>query len=64
MDKDTTTLRIPKDIREAMQREADAMGISLNSYFLVVANMGRKVVNSSVTVSLDALQDTSSRCTP
>lgn len=51
--KETTTLRIPTSIREEMQREAEQMGISLNSYFLVVANMGRKVINSDITVSLD-----------
>jgi hypothetical protein len=60
MDKDTTTIRIPKDIRNMMQKEADAMGISLNSYYLVAASIGRKVLNSSVTVSLDAPECTSS----
>lgn len=60
-DKETTTLRIPKDIRDAMQKEAEAMGISLNSYFLVAANMGRRMLNCNVTVSLDAPEYTSSK---
>ena len=55
-DKETTTIRIPKDIRDTMQYEAEAMGISFNSYFLVVANMGRKILNSKVTVSPDTLE--------
>ena len=59
-DKETTTIRIPKDIRDTMQKEAEAMGISLNSYLLVTANMGRRVLNCEVTVSLDTPGCTSS----
>jgi Arc-like DNA binding domain. len=57
MEKDTTTLRIPRDIRDTMQKEAEEMGISLNSYFLVAANMGRKLLNCRVSFSLDALEE-------
>lgn len=59
--KETTTLRIPTNIREEMQREAEQMGISLNSYFLVVANIGRKVLNCDVTVSFGTPECTSSK---
>ena len=60
MDKDTTTIRIPKEVRSLMQEEADAMGISLNSYFLVAMNMGRKLLSSKVTVLLEPPECTSS----
>ena len=60
MEKETTTIRIPKNIRDTMQKEAESMGISLNSYFLVAVNMGRKILNYNITVSLDIPECTSS----
>jgi len=52
-DKETTTIRIPVDNLQEMQKEAKVIGISLNSYMLMAMHTGRKVLNSNITVVSD-----------
>lgn len=44
IDKETTTIRIPTDIKEEMVKEAKEYGISLNSYLLMTSGIGRKAL--------------------
>jgi hypothetical protein len=46
----TTTIRVPLSNIEAIQKESDEMGLSLNSYMLLAIHMGRKILNSNISV--------------
>lgn len=43
MNKEQTTIRLPKELKEELQREADRMGISFNSYLLTLIDKGRRL---------------------
>lgn len=37
-----TTIRLPAKLKEALQKEADKKGISLNAYILLLIDIGRQ----------------------
>lgn len=41
-DREQTTLRLPPELKEKLQTEAERMGISLNSYILMLIDRGRQ----------------------
>lgn len=41
-DREQTTLRLPAELKEKLQVEAERMGISLNSYILLLIDKGRQ----------------------
>lgn len=49
MQKETTTIRLPPQIKAEMQEEAESYGISLNSYMLTAMKLGRKVLKEGLT---------------
>ena len=55
-EKETTTVRIPSHIREELSKEAESIGISLNSYILTAIHAGRKHINATPSVSLHIQQ--------
>lgn len=40
--REQTTLRLPAELKEKLQVEAERMGISLNSYILLLIDRGRQ----------------------
>lgn len=40
--REQTTLRLPAELKEKLQTEAERMGISLNSYILMLIDRGRQ----------------------
>ena len=42
MERSQTTIRLPTELKEQLQREADRMGISLNDYLLRLIIRGRQ----------------------
>lgn len=42
MNREQTTIRLPAELKEQLQREADRMGISLNDYLLRLIIRGRQ----------------------
>ncbi len=38
MDREQTTIRLPKELKEEIQRQADEMGVSFNEYILIAIN--------------------------
>lgn len=42
MERAQTTIRLPTELKEQLQREADRMGISLNDYLLRLIIRGRQ----------------------
>ena len=43
MEREQTTIRLPKDLKEEVQRKADEMGISFNSAFIYFLQKGLEV---------------------
>lgn len=41
-EKTQTTIRLPAKLKEALQKEADKKGISLNAYILLLIDIGRQ----------------------
>ena len=41
-DREQTTLRLPAELKEKLHVEAERMGISLNSYILLLIDKGRQ----------------------
>lgn len=41
-EKTQTTIRLPTELKEALQKEADKKGISLNAYILLLIDIGRQ----------------------
>ena len=39
--REQTTLRLPIELKEALQREAEGKGVSLNAYILMLIDIGR-----------------------
>ena len=37
-----TTIRLPAELKEKLQQEADRMGISFNAYILTLIDKGRR----------------------
>ena len=56
MEKETTTIRIPQEIMENMRKEAESIGLSVNSYMLVAIAYGRKLLNSVPNLKIDIPQ--------
>jgi len=42
MEREQTTIRLPKELKEQLQQEADRKGISFNAYFLLLIDKGRQ----------------------
>jgi len=42
MEREQTTIRLPKELKEQLQREADRKGISFNAYLLLLIDKGRQ----------------------
>ena len=42
MEKVQTTIRLPAELKEELEREASKRGISLNSYILMLIDIGRR----------------------
>ena len=42
MEKQQTTIRLPVDLKNQIQREADCIGISFNAYVLILIDKGLK----------------------
>lgn len=36
MEREQTTIRLPSDLKEEIQRQADSMGISFNAFILII----------------------------
>ena len=53
MEKETTTIRIPREIMEDMRKEAESIGLSVNSYMLVAIAYGRKLLNAAPSLRID-----------
>lgn len=41
-EREQTTIRLPAELKEALQREAAERGLSFNSYLLVLIDKGRQ----------------------
>lgn len=41
MEREQTTIRLPVELKEKLQQEAAVKGISLNSYILLLIDIGR-----------------------
>lgn len=44
-EREQTTLRLPAELKEQLQKEASVKGISLNGYILFLINVGRCSLN-------------------
>ena len=42
-EKEQTTIRLPKELKEQLQAEADKMGISFNAYILILIDKGHRL---------------------
>lgn len=42
MPREQTTIRLPSELKEQLQREAERMGISFNSYIMLLIDKGRR----------------------
>ncbi len=42
--KEQTTIRLPKELKEKLQREAEETGISFNSYILLLIDKGHQAI--------------------
>lgn len=42
MEREQTTIRLPAELNEKLQQEADRMGISFNAYVLILIDKGRQ----------------------
>ena len=42
MEREQTTIRLPADLKEEIQREADRKGMSFNMYILILLQRGLK----------------------
>ena len=42
MTREQTTIRLPAELKEQLQREAERMGISFNSYIMLLIDKGRR----------------------
>ncbi len=42
MEREQMTIRLPADLKEKIQREAEDKGISLNTYILFLIDKGRR----------------------
>ena len=42
MSREQTTIRLPAELKEQLQREAERMGISFNSYIMLLIDKGRR----------------------
>jgi len=42
-EREQTTIRLPAELKEALQREAAKKGISLNAYILLLIDTGRRI---------------------
>lgn len=42
VEREQTTIRLPADLKRALQQEADRTGISFNSYILILIDRGRQ----------------------
>lgn len=45
IEREQTTLRLPAELKEQLQKEASVKGISLNGYILFLINVGRCSLN-------------------
>lgn len=43
LEREQTTVRLPAELKEELQREAARKGISLNAYILILIDIGRQV---------------------
>ena len=42
MEREQTTIRLPAELKEQLQQEAEKFGISFNSYVLILIDKGRQ----------------------
>lgn len=42
MEREQTTIRLPVELKELLQQEAERLGISFNAYMLILIEKGRQ----------------------
>lgn len=42
MNRTQTTIRLPSELKEQLQKQADEMGVSFNAYVLLLIDKGRQ----------------------
>lgn len=42
MEREQTTIRLPVELKELLQQEAERLGISFNAYILILIEKGRR----------------------
>lgn len=42
MEREQTTIRLPVELKELLQQEAERLGISFNAYILILIEKGRQ----------------------